>query len=293
MSERRASTHMADQRLNDADADEFSGDRRKRRITGEEVVLTFLFGVLLAGVLSVLILDFRALAGSGAKFDMPFLRRTEPVAPVQPGRDQDQVRRYSPQTGIDFGPGGKVVLPGVSGKPDTLLSGSMTFFDAGKGVASAVGFIEAGTVTAFREFIEARVGKDPIRTLYLHSPGGSVRDAIDMARLIRDQGIDTVLARHAYCASSCPLLFSGGTKRRIDKPVALGVHQVFTSDTATGTLQQGIANAQSISAEAQQLLIDMGVDPRAWIEAMATPKDKLYLFSEKEIAELKWVVPGG
>ncbi|MBA4782006.1 MAG: hypothetical protein H2045_02130 [Rhizobiales bacterium] len=291
MAERRDSAYVAEQGLTGKHAADYSSDGQKPRISGEDVVLIFLFGVLLVGVLSVLILDFRALANSGAKLDMPFLRHTETVQPVRPGNNKDQVRRYSPQTGIDFGPGGKVVLPGVSGKPDNLLSGSMTFYDAGNGVASAVGFIEAGTATSFREYIAAREDKSAIRTLYLHSPGGSVRDAIDMARIIRDQGIETILAKHAYCASSCPLVFSGGAKRKIDKPAALGVHQVFTSDTATGTLQQGIANAQSISADAQQLLIEMGVDPRAWIEAMATPKDKLYLFSDKEIADLKWVQP--
>jgi hypothetical protein len=42
-------------------------------------------------------------------------------------------------------------------------------------------------------------------------------------------------------------------------------------------------------SQAQQLLVDMGVDPRAWIHAMATPKEQLYLFSQEELADLNWV----
>ncbi|MEO1067076.1 MAG: hypothetical protein AAFW47_06840 [Pseudomonadota bacterium] len=256
---------------------------------GEDVVLTFLFGVLLAGVLGVLVLDFRTLMGSSIPFDVPLLRTTDAPPAIRPARKDDQVRRYSPQTRVDFGPGGKVVLPGISGSPDTLLSGSMTFHRAADGVASAVGLIDPGTAFRFDDFLAAE-GEPSVNTLYLHSPGGSVRDAIDMARRIRESGIETIIAKNGYCASSCPLVFSGGRKRTVTKPAALGVHQVFTSDTATGTLQQGIANAQSISAEAQQLLVDMGVDPRAWIEAMATPKDQLYLFTDEEIQDLKWTL---
>ena len=181
-------------------------------------------------------------------------------------------------------------MPGVAGNADTLLSGSMTFHNAGNGVISAIGFIEPGTTFRFEDFIKSLDDVDPVNQIYLHSPGGSVRDAIDMSRFIRDREITTHITKHGYCASSCPLVFSGGAKRNIGKPAVLGVHQVFTSDTATGTLQQGIANAQAISADAQELLVDMGVDPRAWIKAMATSKDQLYLFTEKEIEELNWTL---
>ncbi|MEM8798137.1 MAG: hypothetical protein AAGE61_21405 [Pseudomonadota bacterium] len=259
-----------------------------RSSSGDELVLTFLFGVLLAGVLGVLVLDFRALMGRSIDFDIPFLRTTDITAPIAPARQNDQIRRYSPQVRVDFGPNGRTNLPGVSGNPDVLLSGSMTFHHAGDGVASAVGLIDDGTHERFLAFLQTHRGEDAVRTLYLHSPGGSVRDAIDMARHIREARISTVIAQHGYCASSCPLVLSGGFERSIETPAALGVHQVFTSDTAIGTLQEGIANAQAVSAEAQMLLVDMGVDPRAWIEAMATPKDRLYLFTEQEIEDFGW-----
>lgn len=263
-------------------------DDYKSSFNGEEMVLTFLFGVLLAGVLGVLLLDYRALTGKNIPFDIPFARPAETSTPILPAREDDQIRRYSPQTRVDFGPGGKAELPGVPGRADGLLSGTMTFHDAGEGIVSAVGFIEAGTAIRFGEFIARLSERGRIKTIYLHSPGGSVRDAIEMSRFIRENKMNTVITKHAYCASSCPLVFSGGVKRIMTKPAALGVHQIFTSDSAIGTLQQGVANAQAISAQAQQLLVEMGVDPQAWIQAMATPKDQLYLFTDKEIKVFNW-----
>ena len=42
-----------------------------------------------------------------------------------------------------------------------------------------------------------------------------------------------------------------------------------------------------MSAEAQDLLAEFGVDPLVWTRAMATPKEKLYLFTPEELIELK------
>lgn len=64
--------------------------------------------------------------------------------------------------------------------------------------------------------------------------------------------------------------------------------------TPACTLQEGLANAQRISAECQDYLAEMGADPRLWIHAMKTAKDKLYVFTPKELAEYKLVTkPAG
>lgn len=259
----------------------------KSGMTGEDAILTFLFGILLVGVLGILYVDFRSLTRSEISFDLPFVQPAVDRAPILPARENDQVRRYSPQVRVDFGPGGRAKLPGVAGNPDKLLSGSMTFHDAGDGVVSAVGLIDPGTFERFRDFLTEIGQETEIKTIYLHSPGGFVQDAISMSRYIRSRELKTVITKHGYCASSCPLVLSGGKTREVVQPSAVGVHQVFASETAVGTLQKGIADAQIVSADAQQLLVDMGVDPRAWIKAMMTPKDKLYLFTEEEVKDFK------
>ena len=44
---------------------------------------------------------------------------------------------------------------------------------------------------------------------------------------------------------------------------------------------------QRVSAEAQTLLSELGVDPLMWTHAMQTPRDRLYLFTPKELTDLK------
>ena len=123
--------------------------------------------------------------------------------------------------------------------------------------------------------------------IVLHSPGGSVTDATAMAHMIRDARLDTRILPDGYCASSCPLVFAGGVHRVADATSWIGVHQVFALTTALGSLADGMEQAQMVSAEAQDLLAEFGVDPLVWTRAMATPKEKLYLFTPEELIELE------
>src|SRR3979411_1176664 len=65
-----------------------------------------------------------------------------------------------------------------------------------------------------------------VKSVVLHSPGGSVSDAIEMGRLIRQKQFATEVESGRYCASSCPLVFAGGLERRAGERAAIGVHQV-------------------------------------------------------------------
>jgi hypothetical protein len=76
-------------------------------------------------------------------------------------------------------------------------------------------------------------------------------------------------------------------KRFADVTSWIGVHQVFALTTAFGSLADGMEQAQVVSAEAQDLLKGFGVDPLVWTRAMATPKEKLYLFTPEELIALK------
>ena len=79
-----------------------------------------------------------------------------------------------------------------------------------------------------------------MKTVVLHSPGGSVSDAIEMGRLIRQQQFATEVESGRYCASSCPLVFAGGLERRAGERAAIGVHQVaalVASGSALGAIE--------------------------------------------------------
>jgi hypothetical protein len=258
-------------------------EERKRLLS--DVVLGLVFAIMITGSGIALYYDFRSLSLTGD--GLPgFLRPGVEATPMRAPRTDDQVRRYDPRVAPERGPLDVVELPGFDGNPDDAIGRPMEFFLGLDGRATAIGRIGIGAFDGFARFLD---NNPDVISLTFHSPGGSVRDAMAMAERLREDELNTHIAAFGYCASSCPLAFSGGVERTVTGEVWFGVHQVFTSDAQVGTLQDGMAGAQHISSQAQQLLDDMGVDPRAWIHAMATPKEELYLFTDEELEDYSWV----
>ena len=254
----------------------------------EGSILRLLFLTLLAAAGFVLAADM-----STINAEMTVARNspiTEPIDPVEMPlpKPNDQRRPYLHKTSPVSKTGGKLAIPGYEQppKPDEL-DHRMEFRLAENGQAAAVGRIEIGSSEDLVRFLAKHKGK--VRSLTLHSPGGSVPDALDMARAIRDNGLSTVVATNGYCASSCPLAFSGGVVRTAGEPSWIGVHQVFTEKSAVGTIHEGLSQGQAIGAKCEALLADMGVDLKVWVHAMETPSDELYVFTSQELADLKLV----
>src|ERR1700712_2358268 len=66
------------------------------------------------------------------------------------------------------------------------------------------------------------------RRILLDSPGGSVVDAIDMADLMNQIGVLTVVPAKAMCASACAsVLFVAGKYRTVEKGGQLLIHSCF------------------------------------------------------------------
>ncbi len=92
--------------------------------------------------------------------------------------------------------------------------------------------------------------------VFINSPGGAVDDAIEMARIIRSNGLDVVVARTEFascsprepgcnelksrqiklgtpaalarCASSCPFVLAGGVRRMVGPGAYVGLHRAAT-----------------------------------------------------------------
>ena len=250
----------------------------------EGLFLRSLFTGLLAATITIFALDFRDVLQSD-RGQTPGMTRLEPVTMERPS-SRDHLRPYLPWTSPVTREGGSLNLPGFDRPPDHgMLREKMSFKLGPDGTASAVGLIESGTAGEFERFLAA--SKDKVRWLALHSPGGSVPDALAMSRLIRKHEITTAVPSNGYCASSCPLVFAGGSKREAGKGAWIGVHQIYTIDSAIGTIHDGMAEGQKISAVCQQHLNEMGVDPQVWVHAMRTPKHQIYVFTPKELKTFK------
>ncbi len=242
---------------------------RNWRERPDEALLHLVFAGLLCLTAAMLAQDAQRFAAELDGGTRPAVRRNvpddvpaTPLSPARPGTEHD--------------------VPAS----DTALREPMSFELRADGRLYATGSIVSGTAAAFAAEVEKRGSY--VRTVVLHSPGGSVQDALAMGRLIRAKGFGTEVAAGAYCASSCPLTFSGGAERRVGAKGALGVHQVYSADRPAGrTRPDGMDSAQRISAECQRYLRDMGVDQEVWLHAMETPKEKLFYFTPEEMRRLK------
>ena len=249
----------------------------------DDSVLQWLFRVMLTVTVAVLVLDFVDLNG-----------RVAEQAAASPGSAPAIVPEDAPiKTLIRTGPSRRDAdeRRAPLRRPDAKLAAAMTFDLASDGRLLATGTIQPGTAKAFAAEIEKRGSY--VKTVVLHSPGGSVTDALEMGRLIRKRGFTTEVEDGHYCASSCPLLFAGGVERRAAEKSAIGVHQVTAVGVDGATPANGMESVQRISAECQRYLRDMGIDQLVWIHAMETPKDELFYFKPGELLSLKLATPRG
>ena len=230
---------------------------RRLGLRREGGVLLLLFRGLLVSAVAVLVIDFRTLGEAG---------------PTNAGPDLTATPSYAPR------------IPGVPslGIPE---EDAMTFDLVAEGRLLATGTITPGTAERFQAELAKRGGY--VATIVLESPGGSVRDAAAMARLIRQAGFSTEVVPGGYCASSCPLVLAGGVERRVGEGASIGVHQVFAPDDQIDDVAAGMDEAQRISAENQRLLVEMGIDPELWIIAMETPKEQLHFLTTEELTHLR------
>jgi hypothetical protein len=157
------------------------------------------------------------------------------------------------------------------------------------GRLEAKGAITPGTAERFKAEIDKRGAY--VKTVVVSSPGGSVHDALAMGKLIREKGLATRVESDGLCASSCPLVFAGGTERSAGKGAAIGVHQVIAFGGPGMSASDGMNHVQKISATCQRYLTDMGVDTQVWTHAMETPPEEIFYFTDKEMADLKLVTP--
>jgi hypothetical protein len=243
----------------------------------DETVLRWIFRSVVTVTIIVLAVDLAGMNGLLGNPELAEITQEQPsfnlpsivpsvLAPLLPGGD----KRLMP-------------LP----QPDGAMAKPMTFELVGGGKLMATGTITPGISESFA----AEIGKrgDYIKTVVLNSPGGSVTDALAMGRLIREKKFATEVEAGKYCASSCPLVFSGGVERRADDKAAIGVHQVAAISTANALPRDEMSAAQNISARCQRYLGDMGISLQVWVHAMETPHDKLFVFKPDELKSLNLV----
>src|SRR3569623_1398243 len=145
------------------------------------------------------------------------------------------------------------VLQGADGQKIVLARGEIVGGDGGK---------------LIRVLRMASVDKHGTRTLWLDSPGGSVVDAMDMADVIGNVGVTTVVRPKAMCASACAsVVFVAGKYRTVEKGGQLMIHSCFDArngqkmDQCDAAISQR-AQANGLSGRAMMAFQEIAPGPQ-------------------------------
>ncbi|NHT78645.1 hypothetical protein G8E10_23375 [Rhizobiaceae bacterium CRRU44] len=225
------------------------------------------FYILLAAALIFVVIDFREIAGQNAAAALdPANPMSEPVLPpaLTTGEPED--------------------APGEVTTDAETLKQAIRFELQPGGVMLAKGAIDPGAAARFAAEIEAR--GEYVKVVQLDSPGGSVSDALAMSKLIRDRQLNTIVEKGALCASSCPIVLSGGVERTVAEGAVVGVHQIFNGTREKLSPDMAMSEAQRTTATITRHLDAMGIKPGLWQRAMETPPDRLAYLSVKEMREV-------
>ncbi len=154
------------------------------------------------------------------------------------------------------------------------------------------GPIKPGDSIAFRQFYQ-QAPRGTYRYVYLASGGGFVAEAIEIGRLVRAEGLSTIVdARKAVCASACTAIFIAGRQRfYLNAPEAsdlrqrpgrggLGFHDGNSAVARGPDRYSGAATALMISA-----YHEFGVPGAATLITKAAP-DRLFVVSGPEALQL-------
>lgn len=242
------------------------------------VIRAAFFGMLF-GTVTVLAIDLRDMVEANGGLWPETPSSTAVTVPVLP----PAVETTAP------GGGGTDPRKYLTTEQDALRDPIRFSLEAG-GVLRAVGSIDHGSAARFAAEVAAR--GEYVKAVSLDSPGGSLDDAMAMARLVRERGFATQVADGAICASSCPLVLAGGAERRVSQRAAVGLHQFYAVGKPGTAPEQAMADAQMTTARISRLLIELDVDPALWLHALDTPPRALYYLSGEELRRYRLVTAG-
>jgi hypothetical protein len=198
--------------------------------------------------------------------------------PVGPG---DQTRRFPSR--LTDAPAGSPGFPSADPVP-TRLAWTPTEVD-GRPALALSGTFDVGAARRFLAFLDTR--DTPPEVVLLHSPGGSVADALAIGRRLRAEGVDTLMEAGTACLSACPYVLAAGGESTVSRKATVGVHQHAFGESAYVPAFMAVSDIQRGQAEVLAYLADMGVDPLLAAKAMQTPPDDIYVLLPAELESFR------
>jgi hypothetical protein len=161
--------------------------------------------------------------------------------------------------------------------PDRLV---LTAIEAGKTILLE-GTISEGDGARIAQQIEELA--QPPEGVILNSPGGSVRDALELGRKLRAAGLNTAMRDGDICYSACPYVLAAGVSRDIPEGGSVGVHQHYFGESTILPAFVAVENIQRGQGEVMGYLQEMGINPLVMQHALVTPPDEIYVLLPEEL----------
>lgn len=133
------------------------------------------------------------------------------------------------------------------------------------------------THTMAADFKRALAARPDAKLIVLNSPGGYVDNALQVADVVHDRGISTLVAKGMGCYSACAYIFFAGANRFVEGE--LGVHQI-SAEVAD------LVMAQTTLGDVLDALAEYGVKQTIISVMLKTPPEDMYVFTIREIADL-------
>lgn len=207
---------------------------------------------------------------------------TAPTAPVVPG---DQTRRYDPAA-VPMREGG-----GRTGGPVDLPRemGELAFRFIDDEVYGRIMALEGAIAPGdAARFESALAGAEPKPDFVsLHSPGGSLTDALAIGKAVREAELNTLIVSGGACISACPTILFGGVERHVAADAWIGMHQSYLAGVSMVTSRQAVREVQRLQGEVIGFARDMGVDPGVHVHALTTPPEDVYFLLPEEIEDYR------
>ncbi|MCX4190806.1 hypothetical protein [Methylophaga sp. OBS3] len=113
--------------------------------------------------------------------------------------------------------------------------------------------------------------------IWLESPGGVIRDAMNIGRLVSANNMEAMIPFNGGCYSSCVLIYAAASSRwGIGE---LGIHRPFSYEVSTKeiTHEEYLSHYEVISEEMRTYLASYGVSPGLVDEMNVIPSDDIKL----------------
>jgi hypothetical protein len=170
----------------------------------------------------------------------------------------------------------------------TGIASGLVRFDADGGVEKTWLVVDGQIGDGFANKVITRLRAEKAVGLVINSPGGSLYEARQLGRWLRQNGFPVGVDR--LCTSACVDVLAGGIERYVTANARLGIHQ--SKVPANLSSHEGGQLAVVTSA---LYLREMGIDDSVALAAAAVPNNQMYWISLAEALETGLatkVVPG-